>query len=210
MKTVPKGWILGLAVGLVSWAPLAAQNLAENYEFDNDVLNWDDTPPFNDIQWNTADHSGCGSASGSAEVTHLTDAPSSVNFSYCLEGIVGGLTYSTGAYFRIPAGQTPTGSVSMNVSFYNGVGCSGTLVNQAQVNGINTSETGVWVRGANDAQPTAASAVSALFRIALTKTVGNDPLMARVDGIWLYATEGFLFADNFGTESTCRWDLVSP
>jgi hypothetical protein len=210
MEARERRWTLVCAVGLVACMPLPAQNLVENHEFDNNVLPWDDTPPFSDLQWNTADHSACGSASGSAEVIHLADPPSQVNVSYCLEGIVGGTHYSAGAFFRIPSGQTPTGSVSMNVSFFNGFGCSGTMTNQAQVPGINTDQTGVWVRGANDDQATAASAVSALLRIGVTKTTGAGSLVARVDGIWLYPTIGYLYADGFETESTCRWAAELP
>ena len=207
-KGVTKVLLFCAATVAVGISQANAQNLVENSEFDANVIPWEDTPPFNEIQWDTADHSECGSASGSAQMTHLADPPSSTNVSYCINGLAGGIHYSTGAYFRIPPGQTPTGGISMNVSFYSEPDCTGTMTNQAQVPGINTEETGVWVYGANEDQNTAASVSSALIRVALSKTTGAGPLVARFDGVWLRAEPDFLFGDDFESGSDCRWNVT--
>ena len=193
---------------LAGAAAARAQNLVVNSEFDEDVVPWTGT----ELSWDTTDHSACGSASGSAQGSNqLEDGGAYSYSSACITGIVGGALYSSGAWFRFPAGQAAVGIMTMYVWYFSGPDCLGTMTNLTSIPGLDSSDTGVWVRSADESQITALGARSARIFISLTKLAGGlEPLVGRFDGVWLHPRSGYLFADGFENGTSCHWPFETP
>lgn len=188
-----------------------AQNLLENGEFDFDTAGWEDPGPSGDLTWETIDHDSCGDASGSALLSNsAANTQVTLGAKACATGIVPGQLYSAEGFLRFPTGQSAPGAARLYLQWFESeVGCSGpTVPPLEQSDNLFTDTPGVWVMLDLHDTIAPAGAHSAEVSVALQKNVQNDTLQVRFDGIHL--GPGYLFADGFETDSTCRWSADSP
>jgi hypothetical protein len=203
--------LVGILLGYA--APAIGENLLENAELDFDVLVWNElSPQTSEFDWHTLDADACGSASGSALAQNWgIVAFSTATFYQCVPGIVAGQEYTFGAYLRFPSGQAQTGYSHVRVNFMEQADCHGEVVglptNSAN---LTSSTTDAWIWRGVDSAVAPSGANGARVSVILIKDSHTSQLDLHYDRAFFGAGHGYLFGDGFESDSTCRWDLVSP
>jgi hypothetical protein len=192
--------VLALALSV---APLAAQNLLVNPDFDQDVAGWSQVcgPSFD---WVAEDEAGCP-GSGAAHVL-CSDCMGiqGAGIGVCVQ--VGALETAWASARVRPSGGF--GVVAM--SFYDNPGCTEPSASQQVAPAVPA--TGDWMTVAFDAVAIPAGTVSILVGFGGAVAVG--PIESDVDFAY-FGARPLVFRDDFegnagGGEPTCRWSLVAP
>ncbi|MEO7973662.1 MAG: hypothetical protein ABIU84_08740 [Thermoanaerobaculia bacterium] len=203
---------LRIVVGTVLAAPaLAIQNLAPNAEFDTDVLPWSAGANSSSVGWTSVDHAGCSSSiSGAAQAMNFaTSSDQGRGISACITGFVPGQTYTFGTDLHFPSGQTRTGSAVLLAVWLSSTDCTGFSRTTDSSPTIDSTTAGGWVHV--EGTTVAGADDGSLALVArLIKDQAGGSLALDFDGAYFVPGEGFLFADGFDRQSTCRWSSASP
>ncbi len=190
-----------------------AQNLVANGEFDVDVDGWTViSPSISDLDWHTADATGCGDDSGSALATNFSIVASgSSMFEYCVPDVAPGQLLSFGGRLRFPTGQVQTGYSYILLSWMEQDDCQGNgLGGEVSDLIVQSATAGTWVRTRNDGVVAPAGTQSVALRLYLLKDSATGSLDLRADSVYLVPAPGYLFADGFEIASGCRWTSEVP
>jgi len=213
MSNLMRWLFFGVVLVLTTFSATQAQNLIGNGELDFDTAGWEETAAEGLLIWHTLDRDSCGDASGSGLLDNFA---ANTQYAFgprgCATGIVPGQAYSIAAYLRFPSGQTAPGQGSLQVQWFDSAtGCDGAPVPPFLQSSILTTATvDAWTPIGWEEVVAPAGAHSVQVVVALQKNVGGDTLLLHFDGVHVVSGAGFLFADGFGAESTCRWSAEQP
>jgi len=171
------------AVVLLATAPIGAENLVRNGNFNTDVSDWPAEDSYAQVSWSPLDANGSPS-SGSALVANVSTGPSNgIGIHQCLSGpgIVAGASYTYGGRVRIPSGQARTGFVMFGLRWYDSPDCSGNAEDQPR---IDTRVLGAWV-SLQDTSAAPAGARSVEVLAFPSKAEAGGELDALFDAIFL-------------------------
>lgn len=202
-----------LAAWLLLCAPAAAQtgNLISVGRFDSagDVGAWSvASPQISSLAFDaSADCDGC-LTSGVALGT--CDSPvdfGTASFSVCLEGIPVSVGYRMSGEFRFPSNVLPA-RANLTLLFYPVAGCQGTDLGGGFA-GYAQSAVAGWQHLESGSLLAPEATASAWFGVLLTQLTGSDPaVQVQFDEIRL-TTDGWVFAEDFEADETCRWDAAT-
>ncbi|MEO8197971.1 MAG: IPTL-CTERM sorting domain-containing protein [Thermoanaerobaculia bacterium] len=206
--------LAGFPVGengtLFATPAFAMQNLAPNAEFDTDVIPWIAGFNSSSVDWTNVDHGDCSPAiSGAAQAMNFaTSSNQGRGISACITGFVPGQAYTFGADLHFPSGQTRTGSALMLAVWLASTDCTGFSRTTDSSPTVASTTAGEWVHvegttvaGAED------GSVALVARIV--KDEAGGALALDFDGAFFVSAAGFLFADGFDRQSTCRWSSTT-
>ncbi|MEO8196113.1 MAG: hypothetical protein ABI689_05280 [Thermoanaerobaculia bacterium] len=203
---------LRIVVGTLIAAPaFAIQNLAPNAEFDTDIVPWSAGFNSSSLGWTEVDRSGCSSSiSGAAQAMNFASSPDQGRGIFaCISDFVPGQTYTFGADLQFPSGQTRTGSALMLAVWLASTDCSGFSRTTDSSPTIDSTTAGDWVHV--EGTTVAGEGDGSVALVArLIKDQAGGSLTLDYDGAFFVAGAGFLFADGFDRQSTCRWSSTSP
>jgi CSLREA domain-containing protein len=189
-----------------------AEYLVINGNFPFDLGGWTvDDPTSSSFEWNGLDAGGA-SDSGSGRLSNASSAAGATVFvDQCSDGIGSGLDYELSAKLLIPAVLRGTGEAHVELEWYADPGCTGTLLGRESTLAVTSATPHVWFssRGGLLHAPTARQGLSALVRLAVTKTEARDELVVLFDEAHL-GLYGRIFADNFDYGDTDGWSLTQP
>jgi hypothetical protein len=167
-------------------APVSAQNIAINFDFNTDLANWntnDNTPAEISAVWNSLDANGAP-GSGSAQVDNISAGPNNgVTLLQCLPATAG-LTYSFGGKIRVPApGLGASDEATIDAYWTSDTNCLNNL--SLSSTGFSPSLSDTWM----DQPPTQvvapAGTVAVKIRARITKFNAGGTLTALFDDVYL-------------------------
>lgn len=184
-----------LSIIALSGAPLHAQNLVLNGDFQSGLLGWTNTNP-NDMTalWTPNDASG-SAGSGSAQIANISaGAENGVTLVQCVP-VNTGQTYTYAAKVRIPsgAGQDLSNRALVSLRWYSGPDCTTPNGGSIQANGSPQSFD-VWVSQTSTANARV-GARSAEVRALVSKVPAGGSFTAQFDDITL--TSPSIFFNGF-------------
>ncbi len=185
-------WIVAALSALVlGGLPAAAQNLVRNAHFDADAAGWS---PGNASWDGTRDADGVP-RSGSVRSTVVVNQPfdpgdlgcSNAPPTQCIDGIVGGSTYSFGGQVLHPAGQLVRGVGAVYLTWASGSGCAGKFFTVGSPLVESSSHGGKWTSSAAAAVVAPANAHSAeLEAFHCVRAMGTE--VANFDDLFFTST----------------------
>jgi len=167
-------------------APASAQNIAINFDFNNDLDSWnasENSATEISTVWNSLDANGA-SNSGSAQVNNITSGPNNgVTLVQCLPATAG-LTYSFGGKIRVPApGLGANDVATIDAYWTNDASCLGNL--SLETTGFSPAAADTWVTQPPTQVVAPAGTNGVKIRARVTKFNAGGTLTALFDDVYL-------------------------
>ncbi|MEM7052158.1 MAG: CHRD domain-containing protein [Acidobacteriota bacterium] len=180
-------------------------NRFANGHFDCDLAGWTltSTNPA-EIAWSADDFEG-SDQSGSAAISNLT-ASSEFQIGQCVELAAAGAVHQLRARLRLAVAPTTVLGVARGCAFFEGNGCSGTLLDSSVAAAIAEDSAGNWLEVSSEVTPPTA-ARSAQCTVLLSTPAG-DAFDANLDFLSLRVDSTVIFADGFESGDTSRWSAT--
>lgn len=158
--------------------------------------------------WDPLDRGG-SATSGSGRFENLYADPGlwTVTAKQCVNVVAGGTYFDAGVYVFFPTGQAATGYGWVQLAFWGGANCLGTLLGTASTSLVSEASPGIWhpSRGALIAPPGGTASVR--FLISNQKQSSGGSLVIHFDDAFLVQS---LFLDGFESGNTTAWSVTVP
>ncbi len=166
-------------------APLSAQNLLTNPNFNRNLNGWTAAPG---SAWSTADAEGSTrSGSGLGTNSAADGALSVLQLSQCLP-VAGGQTYQGGALVLVPGGQQRSGFAAIEIAWFGEDACGGEVLDTTDLG--NISPPIAWQPVASASLFAPEGARSAQFQLFVGKNEAGGTFLAHFDDTFFCPSSG--------------------